>query len=234
MIPFGAAHSNLIYMAYIIMGVPPSHPEVNSLCPWLNFPGSALPVLTLTFSNIPGNQGPLELPSVCPRWRYVCAAWIVAAYEKFLGNSFFPFTCISLALTKIITAVLCHILVYTTQVNSVFRTIWLVPHSWNIKSAIHLLAPSGEKKGTRTSILSESKITIWQLCCINIILKQLFVSVNSGGCLPRWSGSVNIHRNSPPLWWIIIVLTIICQSGNIFKIFKNSLLLDEEVETTVI
>ena len=38
------------------------------------------------------------------------------------------------------------------------------------------------------------------------ILKQLFasVSVNSGGYLPRRSGSVNIHRYSPPLWRIIV------------------------------
>ena len=38
------------------------------------------------------------------------------------------------------------------------------------------------------------------------ILKQLFasVSVNSGGHLPRRSGSVNIHRYSPPLRRIIV------------------------------
>ena len=38
------------------------------------------------------------------------------------------------------------------------------------------------------------------------ILKQLFasVSVNSGGYLPRQSGSVNIHRYSPPLRRIIV------------------------------
>ena len=37
-------------------------------------------------------------------------------------------------------------------------------------------------------------------------LKQLFasVSVNSGGYLPRRSGSVNIHRYSPPLRRIIV------------------------------
>ena len=38
------------------------------------------------------------------------------------------------------------------------------------------------------------------------ILKQLFasVSVNSGGYLPRRSGSVNSHRYSPPLRRIIV------------------------------
>ena len=38
------------------------------------------------------------------------------------------------------------------------------------------------------------------------ILKQLFasVSVNSGGYSPRRSGSVNIHRYSPPLRRIIV------------------------------
>ena len=38
------------------------------------------------------------------------------------------------------------------------------------------------------------------------ILKQLFtsVSVNSSGYLPRRSGSVNIHRYSPPLRRIIV------------------------------
>ena len=38
------------------------------------------------------------------------------------------------------------------------------------------------------------------------ILKQLFasVSVNSGGYLPCRSGSVNIHRSSPPLLRIIV------------------------------
>ena len=37
-------------------------------------------------------------------------------------------------------------------------------------------------------------------------LKQLFasVSVNSSGYLPRRSGSVNIHRYSPPLRRIIV------------------------------
>ena len=41
------------------------------------------------------------------------------------------------------------------------------------------------------------------------ILKQLFasVSVNSGGYLPRRSGSVNIHRYSPPLRRIIVKYT---------------------------
>ena len=41
------------------------------------------------------------------------------------------------------------------------------------------------------------------------ILKQLFasVSVNGGGYLPRRSGSVNIHRHSPPLRRIIVNYT---------------------------
>ena len=41
------------------------------------------------------------------------------------------------------------------------------------------------------------------------ILKQLFasVSVSSGGYLPRRSGSVNIHRYSPPLRRIIVKYT---------------------------
>ena len=38
------------------------------------------------------------------------------------------------------------------------------------------------------------------------ILKQLFasVSVDSGGYLPRRSGSVNIHSYSPPLRQIVV------------------------------
>ena len=89
-------------------------------------------------------------------------------------------------------------LVYTTQVNSAFRAIWLVP-----RSEIHLLATSGGKKWRAKPISSENKITyLWiAIKLVLYILKQLFasVSVNSGGYLPRRSGPVNIHRYSPPL-----------------------------------
>ena len=50
------------------------------------------------------------------------------------------------------------------------------------------------------------------------ILKQLFasVSVNSGGYLPRRSGSVNIHRYSPPLRRIIVKYCFL-ESPQIYK-----------------
>ena len=68
-------------------------------------------------------------------------------------------------------------LVYTTQVNSAFRAIWLVLQSWTIKC----YSPSGgirRKKWLMSPILSENKATIWQLL-LNLlyILKQLFASV---------------------------------------------------------
>ena len=77
-----------------------------------------------------------------------------------------------------------------------------------ISSAIHLLATSRGKKCRVKPISSENKVTIWKLL-LNLclyILKQLFASgsVNSGGYLPRWSGSVNIHPYSPPLRRIIV------------------------------
>ena len=83
------------------------------------------------------------------------------------------------------------LLVYTTQVNSAFRAIWLVPQSRHIK---WYSLPGGFRR--------KKKIVLY-------ILKQLFaeVEVNSGGYLPRRSGSVNIHRYSPPLRRIIVNYT---------------------------
>ena len=86
-------------------------------------------------------------------------------------------------------------LVYTTQVNSAFRAIWLVPLSRDIK----YYSPGGFHLWTKCRmrpISSENKVTIWELV--------LNLSVNSGWYLPRRSGSVNIHRYSPPLRWIIV------------------------------
>ena len=99
-------------------------------------------------------------------------------------------------------------LVYTTLMNSAFRAIWLVPQSRNIK-CIHLLAASKGKTWLASLILSK-KYSNYLGIAINVclyILKQLFVSVsvNSGGYLPRRSGSVNIRRYSPPLRWIIVI-----------------------------
>ena len=56
----------------------------------------------------------------------------------------------------------CHILVYTTQVNSAFRAIWLVPQSRDIK----YYSPPGSfrrKKMVREPFSSENKATIWEL-----------------------------------------------------------------------
>ena len=74
-----------------------------------------------------------------------------------------------------------------------------------ISSTIHLLAASGWKKCRARPISSENEVTFWELL-LSYILKQLFasVSVTSGGYLPRRSGSVNIHRYSPPLLRIIV------------------------------
>ena len=77
-----------------------------------------------------------------------------------------------------------------------------------ISSTIHLLAASGRKKMARETHFIR-KYSNYLGIAINLvlyILKQLFasVSVNSGGYLPRRSGSVNIHRYSPPLRRIIV------------------------------
>ena len=64
------------------------------------------------------------------------------------------------------------------------------------------------------------------------ILKQLFVSVsvNSGGYLPHWSGSVNIHRYSPPLqqiivkyciWWNILVCSMAAYFYQLYSILAS-------------
>ena len=53
-------------------------------------------------------------------------------------------------------------LVYTTQVNSAFRAIWLVPQSQDIIT-IHLLAASGWNKCRARPISAENKVTIWEL-----------------------------------------------------------------------
>ena len=61
------------------------------------------------------------------------------------------------------------------------------------------------------------------------ILKQLFasVSVNSGGYLPRRSGSVNINRYSPPLRRIIVKYqSCTCTLANMYCQTKM-----QEVET---
>ena len=98
-------------------------------------------------------------------------------------------------------------LVYTTQVNSAFRAIWLVPQSRDIK----YYSPPG---GFRVKQMSREThfIRKWSnllgiaIKLVLYILKQLFasVSVTSGGYLPRRSGSVNIHHYSPPLLRIIV------------------------------
>ena len=77
-----------------------------------------------------------------------------------------------------------------------------------ISSTILLLAASGWKKCRARPISSENEVTFSGIAIklVLYILKQLFasVSVTSGGYLPRRSGSVNIHRYSPPLLRIIV------------------------------
>ena len=98
-------------------------------------------------------------------------------------------------------------LVYTTQVNSAFRAIWLVPQSRDIK----YYSPPGGFRVTKMSrethlIRKWSNFVGIAIKLVLYILKQLFasVSVTSGGYLPRRSGSVNIHHYSPPLLRIIV------------------------------
>ena len=98
-------------------------------------------------------------------------------------------------------------LVYTTPVNSAFRAIWLVPLSRDIK---YYSPPGGfrRKKMAREPhfVVKYSSYLGTAIKLVLYILKQFFasVSVSSGGYLPRRSGSVNIHRYSPPLRWIIV------------------------------
>ena len=98
-------------------------------------------------------------------------------------------------------------LVYATQVNSAFRAIWLVPQSRDIK---YYSPPGGfrvKKMSRETHFIRKwSNFLGIAIKLVLYILKQLFasVSVNGGGYLPRQSGSVNIHRYSPPLLRIIV------------------------------
>ena len=94
--------------------------------------------------------------------------------------------------------------------NSAFRAIWLVPLSRDIK---YHSPPGGfrRKKMVREPhfVVKYSSYLGTAIKLVLYILKQLFasVSVNSGGYLPHWSGSVNIHRYSPPLRRIIVKYT---------------------------
>ena len=98
------------------------------------------------------------------------------------------------------------VLVYTTQANSAFRAIWLVPQSRDFK---YYSPPGGfrvKKMSRETHFIRKwSNFMGIAIKFVLYILKQLFasVSVTSGGYLPRRSGSVNIHRYSPPLLRII-------------------------------
>ena len=125
-----------------------------------------------------------------------------------------------------------HILVYTTQVNSAFRAIWLVPQSRDIK---YYSPPGGfrvKKMSRETHFIRKwSNFLGIAIRLVLYILKQLFASVSltSGGYLPRRSGSVNIHRYSPPLLRIIVNylktllfpisanLTVFCRSVTLLK-----------------
>ena len=104
------------------------------------------------------------------------------------------------------------VLVYTTQVNSAFLAIWLVPQSWDIK---YYSPPGGfrvKKMSRETHFIRKwSNFLGIAIKLVLYILKQLFasVSVNSGEYLPRRSGSVNIHRYSPPLRRIIVIIIVI-------------------------
>ena len=76
-----------------------------------------------------------------------------------------------------------------------------------ISSTLHLLAVSGEKMAREPHfVVKYSSYLGTAIKLVLYILKQLFasVSVTSGGYLPRRSGSVNIHRYSPPLLRIIV------------------------------
>ena len=91
--------------------------------------------------------------------------------------------------------------------NSAFRAIWLVPQSRDIK---YYSPPGGfrvKKMSRETHFIRKwSNFLGIAIKLVFYILKQLFasVSVTSGGYLPRRSGSVNIHRYSPPLLRIIV------------------------------
>ena len=91
--------------------------------------------------------------------------------------------------------------------NSAFRAIWLVPQSRDIK---YYSPPGGfrvKKMSRETHFIRKwSNFLGIAIKLVLYILKQLFASVSgtSGGYLPRRSGSVNIHRYSPPLLRIIV------------------------------
>ena len=100
-------------------------------------------------------------------------------------------------------------LIYKTPLTSAFRAILIGSSILGYQVLFIWRFP--EKKMVREPhfVVKYSRYlgTAIKLVLLNLyILKQLFasVSVNSGGYLPRWSGLVNIHRYSPPLWWIIV------------------------------
>ena len=98
-------------------------------------------------------------------------------------------------------------LVYTTQVNSDFRVIWLVPQSRDIEWYSPPCGFGRKKLARETHFIRKwSNYLGIGIKLVLYILKQLFasVSVNSGGYLPHRSGSVNIHRCSPLLRRIIV------------------------------
>ena len=91
--------------------------------------------------------------------------------------------------------------------NSAFHAIWLVPLSRDIK---YYSPPGGFRRKQMARephfVVKYSSYLGTAIKLVLYILKQLFaeVEVNSGGYLPRRSGSVNIHRYSPPLRRIIV------------------------------
>ena len=132
----------------------------------LKFPGGACRTPLVTSLALTNSNHPSQNPGSTP------ACYIIILVETFIRYL---------------------LLVYiTTQVNSAFRAIWLVPQSQDIK----WYSPPGGFE--RKKMACKTQLVLY-------ILKQLFasVSVNSGGYLPRRSGSVNTYCYSPPLRWII-------------------------------
>ena len=95
-------------------------------------------------------------------------------------------------------------LVYTTQVNSAIRAIWLAPKSRDIK---HYSPPGGfwvEKRKSRETHFIRKESHSLGIAIVLYILKQLFASVSVNWLAVDIYLAVNMHRYSPILRRMIV------------------------------
>jgi len=135
-------------------------------------------------------------------------------HEMNFGN-IFPFHSVLMVVFQRILVIsdsvkltcLYHKLVYTTQMNSAFRALWLV--NSEVVSKYYSPPSSRRERFQNFRPLDTHKITFWSAnysACVVYTKAIIHLSVGeSDGYLPRrFCGSVNIHHFSRPLRWIIV------------------------------